>query len=111
MNINKDYQLLKPVEQGQCVWDLAIQLYGSVEELPRILSDNPEVSVNAALAENTSIRYQANPANVTDKPTMDYLRENEIIVNTHVVITDSNYLLQEDDSLLQQEDNSNILIL
>lgn len=111
MNINKDYQLLKPVEQGQCAWDLAIQLYGSVEELPRILSDNPEINVNTALAENTSIRYQSNPANVTDKPTMDYLRENEIIVNTHVVITDSNYLLQEDDSLLQQEDNSNILTL
>lgn len=97
-------------EDGQCAWDIAIQAYGDIRELFRLIADNDNIEVNSALQSATEVQIQVTPSNPANAGMLDYFRRG-VNVNTHLVITDSNYLLQEDDSLLQQEDNSNLLIL
>lgn len=110
--INQDHQLVIATEQGQCVWDLCIELYGSVAALTILLKDNPEIAINTAIPPGTFVRYQPNLSGITDtdKETMSYLRDNGIRINTHFVDTiDSNYLLQEDSNHLLQEDNLSLI--
>lgn len=65
------------VQDGQTVWDLAIQQYGGVEGVFNLIKDNPGViaGVDSQLAAGTELKVKSDPVN-TD--VLAYYTENEI---------------------------------
>ena len=61
----------------QTIWDIAMQEYGSVEQVFQLMADNPEVvpnlATNLAAGQLTVIR---NPP--VNSPVLDYMKRNKI---------------------------------
>jgi hypothetical protein len=75
------------VVRGQSLFDLAIQEYGSVEEVYRLLDDNPEViTVDAELMPGSILKVQERPQ-LEDERTMNYFRTRNLKVATGETIS------------------------
>lgn len=100
------------VEDGQNLFDLAIQLYGDVGEVWRLMGDNAVVipSLNTVVDAGTELKAQKEVDAPIDEAVMVWFRKNKIIVNTGFEGEISNYLLQENDYKILQEDDFGILI-
>lgn len=69
------------IEEGQTIWDIAIQEYGDVLMAWAILEDNATLTdLNDDLAPGTELKIRQAPT-VQDKELMNYFRTNKIYVN------------------------------
>lgn len=62
-------------EDGQSIWDLAIQEYGSIEEVFGLLDANPVLQINNEPEAGTKINIEQEP-DVQNREQMDYFRGN-----------------------------------
>lgn len=110
--ITKDDAKQITVEQGQSVWDIALQEYGSVSEVFRLLADNPQLTsgLNTQLAAGQKLQIQRTPSGLPDADLVEVFRRNQVKINTGDDIAIENYLLQENYFLIQQENESGILL-
>lgn len=76
----------KKTENGQDIYDMAIQEYGYIDLVFLMLSDN-DLEPNDDLETGQSLSFrQVVPADINfDYERLDYFRRNEIRVNTHTV--------------------------
>ena len=44
--------------EGQNVFDLALQLYGNIQDSAKILVDNPSLNIDQSVPRSTEIRYE-----------------------------------------------------
>lgn len=111
MSVYKDKYFNRHTEQGQNLYDLAIQEYGSVAEIFLLLSENPNLDINEKITPNTSFQVAKKlPNNIFNAELAEVFRESNIIINTGDDIKSANYLLQENLERISQETNFGILI-
>jgi len=110
--IAKDDARHLTVEQGQSVFDIALQEYGSVREVFRLLADNPALTsgLNTQLAAGQKLQIQRNPSGLLNADLVSVFRRNQVRINTGDDTEISNYLLQENYDLILQENESGILL-
>jgi hypothetical protein len=85
-NINPpDYSYL--IQEGQSLFDVAIMVYGDVSKVIQIIQDHkrsisqlPIENVNQSVLAGIRITYD--PSMVEDKVLVEYLRSNNLVVNT-----------------------------
>ena len=110
--IRTDNTYTTRTEQGQNLFDIAIQEYGSVEQVFKLMADNSTAipNLNAALTPGTALEIEKQPTGIKDLDLMNLFRDNKVVINTGDDVEPSNYLLQEDLDLILQEDEDGILI-
>lgn len=111
--ITKDDVYNVAAEQGQNLWDIALQVYGSVSEVFRLLADNPDAltsGLNTQLSAGLKLEVQRAPSGLPDADLVSVFRRNKVIINTGDDAEISNYLLQENYDLILQENESGILL-
>ena len=67
------------VQQGQTIWDLAIQYYGDIQAVFWILEDNVRLGLNSSLIAGSSINIRTNTIN---QPLRDYLLTKNAVPNS-----------------------------
>lgn len=107
--ITRDNRYTVVVEDGQNVWDIAIQAYGDIGEVFRLLADN-DLSIDNDLSPLQSLSIEAKVADSNHADLREYFRTKQIKVNTHDHFIDTSYLLQENSSPILQEDNHYLLV-
>ena len=108
MRLNDNHYLVR-VEEGQGIWDMAIQEYGTVAEVFRLLRNNPSLNLNSHLSALQLLSFEQAVLLPEREAVMRHFRVNEIKVNTHDYFTDSCYLLQENGDPILQENYSYLL--
>ena len=73
------------VEQGQDIFDLAIQEYGSVESLFVLLADNRAIDLTTELASGATLQIQETPdtTDIPDLVAMKWFRNNQVRVRNN----------------------------
>ena len=76
-----DYYLRK-IEEGQTIWDIAVQEYGDVTMAWTIVKDNDNqlADLNASIVPGTELKIRKEPV-VNDRDLMNHFRINEQYVN------------------------------
>jgi len=94
---------IKTVEEGQDIYDLCIQEYGSINAVFLLLRDNPQVDFIRKLIAGEKLVFRLNvPDEVPlDKNVLAYFRTQQIRVNSN-----EQELLQEDDTLVTTTGNT-----
>lgn len=109
--IRTDQSYQFAAEEGQDVFDLALQEYGSIEHIFDLLRDNADTlgSPTEAIAPGTVLEFRR------DRPSLRpevqrWFREQQKRINTHNLETPEHFLLQETLDLIEQESGGGILI-
>ncbi|MEQ8685437.1 MAG: hypothetical protein RIE86_09095 [Imperialibacter sp.] len=68
------------VAEGQTIWDLGMQYYGSVEGAGQLFHDNPAVSFDTDLEAGQELLI--NEEIVVDKSVLDTIKKEAIQINT-----------------------------
>ncbi len=100
-------------QNGQSIYDICVQTYGSLDLLYKLIQDNNFPTVNATLQPGTTLQWDS--SRVTDNSFYGYLQRNSLNIGTALTPEEQNaiveqFLLQEDSDLILQEDESGILI-
>lgn len=99
------------IKSTQTLFDVALQYYGSAENVYQLISENPTIiGILDTDYTNKQLGYTENKTKVPS-----FFRDNSIVVSTKQEVTTNsnviiNYLLQEDGTMLLQEDGTGIII-
>ena len=107
----KDNFYTTKVEEGQNLFDLALQMYGDVGEVWRVIADNAAVAgLDDELAAGLELKVQKEVAAPLNAPLMNWYRKDKRVINTGGESTATNYILQENADKILQENNSGLTL-
>lgn len=100
-------------QNGQSIYDICVQTYGSLDLLYKLIQDNNFPNINTTLQPGTTLQWDT--SQITDNSFYGYLQSNSLNIGTALTPEEQNaiveqFLLQEDGDLILQEDESGILI-
>jgi hypothetical protein len=100
-------------QNGQSIYDICVQTYGSLDLLYKLIQDNNFPNINTTLQPGTTLQWDS--SQITDNSFYGYLQRNSLNIGTALTPEEQNaiveqFLLQEDGDLILQEDEGGILI-
>ena len=105
--ITKDNYFLVPVELGQDIFDIAIQEYGSLEYVFKVVEDNA-LTIDEKLDAGSLLQFETKRDD-NHKEVRDFFKRTATRVNCHDFYDDTNYILQEDTNKILQTNDSGLL--
>ena len=72
------------VKYGQSIYDISVEVYGSIMGIEYILEDNPTIDLGTHLLEDSILEVFPNPSTILDTNISAYF-ENKSIINTEVL--------------------------
>jgi hypothetical protein len=80
-----------PIKDGQTIWDISLQLYGSIEYVFKIIEDNPQITnIHYPNLKGMVISYEEQGFDLTN-----YFKTNEISISTEYPIINDGHSFDE----------------
>src|SRR6185437_998580 len=95
--------------KGQCLIDIAIQEYGSIETLFDLAKDNGR-EVDDDLQPGQVLQKRDTPPDTADQDMMDFFNRKGIVVNSGASVAVTEILATNDDEAITTNDNEGITL-